>query len=146
MLYQPISLRSFLVLSSHLSQGLPSGLFSSGFPTITLYAPVLFPIIPTCFTYLILLDSVTHIIFGEECRPQSSSICSFLHPPVTSSVSDPNIFLNILFSNSLGSYSYNVTDQVSHPYKTTGKIKVLYMWIFIFLDSKLEGKWFCAKW
>jgi hypothetical protein len=27
-----------------------------------------------------------------------------------------------------------VSDQVSHPYKTTGKIKVLY--IFIYLDSK----------
>jgi hypothetical protein len=30
-----------------------------------------------------------------------------------------------------------VRDQVSHPYKTTHKIIVLYILIFVFLDSKL---------
>jgi hypothetical protein len=33
-----------------------------------------------------------------------------------------------------------VNDQVSHPYKTTSKIIVLYILIFIFLDNKLEDK------
>jgi hypothetical protein len=31
-------------------------------------------------------------------------------------------------------------DQVSYPYKTTGKIIFLYTLIFIFLDIKLEDK------
>ena len=34
--------------------------------------------------------------------------------------------------------SLNVSDQVSHPYKPTGKILLLYTLTFIFLDTKLE--------
>jgi hypothetical protein len=39
-----------------------------------------------------------------------------------------------------------VRDQVSLPYKTTGKIKIHYTLIFVFLDSKLEDKRFCTEW
>jgi hypothetical protein len=38
--------------------------------------------------------------------------------------------------------SLNVRDQVSHPYRTTGKITVLYILILIFLDSRREDKRF----
>ena len=48
----PTSWRSILILSSHLCLGLPSGLFPPGFPTKTLYTPLLSP--HTRYIYLIL--------------------------------------------------------------------------------------------
>jgi hypothetical protein len=41
------------------------------------------------------------IILGEEYKSRSSSLCSFLYSPVTSSLFGPNILLSTLFSNTL---------------------------------------------
>jgi hypothetical protein len=66
---------------------------------------------------------------------------------VTSSLLGPNILLRILFSNTLSlCSSLSVTDQVSHPYKSTGRIMVLYILTFTFLDSRRDDKRLWTEW
>jgi hypothetical protein len=105
----PISQRSILILSTHLRFGLPSGLLPSGFPTNNLLAVLFFSL------------SVVRSTNREAPRYAASP------PPVTSSLFGPNILLSTLFSNILSlCSSLNVREQVSHPYKTIGKIIVVF--------------------
>jgi hypothetical protein len=57
----PISLRSILILSSHLRLNLPRGLFPPDFPT-----KILLPMRATCPAHLIVLDLIILIILGEQ--------------------------------------------------------------------------------
>ena len=101
------------------------------------------PLPHSCYmpAHLILLHLITRITFSEQYRSLSSSLCSFLHSPVTSSLLCPNILLNTPLSNTLSLLpSLKESDHVPHPYKTTGKIKVLYILSSISVDSKPEHK------
>jgi len=72
--------KTHLILSFLLCFGLPSGLFTSGFPTKTPCALLFCHTRATSPAYLIILDFITRIIFGEDCRSLSSSLCSFFTP------------------------------------------------------------------
>ena len=112
----------------HLRLGYKS--FSLRLPTKTVYEYLLSPVPAPCSDHLI-LGFITRKIMGEEDRSLSSSLCSFLHSPVTSSLLGQNMLLSTLFSNTFNlRSSLNAKDQVSYPHKTTDKITVLYILIF----------------
>jgi hypothetical protein len=68
-------------------------------------------------------------------------IIKFLHSPVISSLLDPNILLRTLFSNTL-----SLCSSLSHPYKMTGRIMVLCILTFTFLDSRQDDKRLWTAW
>jgi len=81
-----------------------------------------------------LLHLITWIILDEKYK--SWSFSSQFSP-----VSFPSNFLTALFSHIFNLYSFlHVRAQASCPYKRPGKIVVLYILIFIVLDSQWEGQ------
>jgi hypothetical protein len=129
-----ISLRSILILSTHLRLGLPSGLFPSGFPTNIVYAFLVSPIRDTCPAYFMLLDLLALTIFGKEYKLLSSSLCSFLQPPVTSSqrfitVIKRHLQWSLSWARTIPSYLSNIHFTTVHPPR------------FVFLVVSFQGGW-----
>jgi hypothetical protein len=86
-------------------------------------------------------------MFGEEYKLWSASLCSFLQYPVTSYHFGPIILLRTFFLITLSLWpSLKAREQVSHRNKTTGKITVIYILVFMFLDSRREDKMFWSEW
>jgi hypothetical protein len=80
------------------------------------------------------------IILSKEYKLWSSSLCSFSPAfchfiPLWSKYSSQHRVLK----------HPHVRDQVAPPYKTTGKIIILYFLIFMFLDSRREDKSFWTE-
>jgi hypothetical protein len=89
----PSYLRSILILSPHFSLVFPVAFFLLAFPPISYmdsFSPFMLHAAPisTCFTWWSL--------YKYKYKLWSSSLCSFLKPPVTSALFGPNILLNTL--------------------------------------------------
>jgi hypothetical protein len=63
-----------------------------------LYVVLFSPIHAKRPTHFILLVLISLLILGEEYKLCHSSLCSFLHPPITSSLFGANVFLGTLFT------------------------------------------------
>jgi hypothetical protein len=114
---------------------LPSSIFLSGFPTKALYM-FLFCI------HFVLHDLITLIIHTEEYKAWSSLRQRFLPAlwyiiPLCHKCFPHQPVLEHFLCSFL-----KLRDQFSHPYKTTGKVTILYISIVIFLVSKLEDETF----
>ena len=137
------SSRSTWILCSQQHLWLPTGTLSLGFSLQNPVSTSSLPhkchlILPSHFSWF---HQTNNIWWAVQINNFLNN--SFFHSPVTSSLLGPNILLNILLLDTLSLLSsLNVSYHISSPCKTTDKIIVLYILIFVFLDSKLEDKSF----
>ena len=103
-----------------------------------------------CSAHLIILDMTTWIIFGEQYRSLSPSLCSFLHSRFTFSLLGTNNLRCNPFSNTLSLCSaLKFSNQVSHSYKCFIIIIIIIIIIYLLTYSmeqspSWEANWFCS--
>jgi hypothetical protein len=91
------------------------------------------PAISSSFIWSLWYYLAMRTIYDAPRYPVFSSL-----PPLPSHLG-PDILFSTLFSNTLNlCSSLSVRDQISPPYQTPGKIMVLYILIFKFLDIILK--------
>jgi hypothetical protein len=120
-----MSLKSILILYSHLCPGLASYLFPSGFPNQTLYAFLFFKCRCYVLIHLIVLSLTILIIF------ERSSICTF------------SIFLLLLFSTLFSrtfSRDLSLSEERERVYTHPKEQAKLQIYIYIYWHSSNEQK------
>jgi hypothetical protein len=95
---------------------------------------------PHHFTFFHLVNLII-VLLGEN-EKLSSSLSSSLRPRITVSLFGPDILLSPLLLSISNVFFINVRGQVPYPYKTTGKIIVLYILILRLLCSRRNDKRF----
>jgi len=130
----PIPLRPLSILSSSKSLILPN----KAFPR---YNPLYISRLPhTCHmprpSHLSSFKHSNNIRFGMKYKSWRYSLCSFLKPPVSSSLLAPNVFLSNLFPSILSKIHYHTKYEV----KSQSTLK------FIFLKCKSEDRIFWNEW
>jgi hypothetical protein len=120
----PVYLRSNLIFS-HILVGFTSYLFPLDSPTNILYARLTSPMRAHSYH---LINFVAVIIFGDEFKSRSSSLRSFLQPPVPSIFRPSKYSPRYPFLRHPESVLFLQVDRPRFtPIKITGKIIVLYV-------------------
>jgi hypothetical protein len=108
------------------------------------FVRISFSLIPSTFPTRLIRDLIIQIIFNEECKLCLSSVCSFLHFPVTSSLIGQNILCSLLFSDIL-SLCYSLMSETKF-FTDRNQVKLYRCVFFYSLRSRGENRfsaWTC---